>query len=152
MAASIPLEVHAGSGWLVGFGNMVHKEWGSWWRTRRSLTHLILWLFVINGLMLLVGVDERRGNPPLEVLEELIEVFIRAGGLFATIGIVVATQSAVFGEKQLGTAEWVLSKPISRPAFSARRASATESFSGMGVTLLHPVHWRTIRTRSLLVQ
>jgi ABC-2 type transport system permease protein len=117
MAASIPLEVHTGSGWLVGFGNMVNKEWGSWWRTRRSLTHLILWLFVINGLMFLVGVDERQGNPPLEVLEELIEVFIRAGGLFATIGIVVATQSAVFGEKQLGTAEWVLSKPITRPAF-----------------------------------
>lgn len=117
MAASVALEIHTGTSWFVGFGNMVYKEWGSWWRTRRSLTHLILWLFVINGLMFLVGVDERGSNPPIEVLEELIEVFIRAGGLFATIGVVVATQSAVFGEKQLGTAEWVLSKPVSRPAF-----------------------------------
>jgi len=117
MAASVPLDLHTGNGWLVGFGNMVSKEWGSWWRTRRGLTHLILWLFVINGLMFLVGVDERQNNPPIEILEELIEVFIRAGGLFATIGIIVATQSAVFGEKQLGTAEWVLSKPVTRQAF-----------------------------------
>jgi ABC-2 type transport system permease protein len=117
MGASIPLEVHTGRGWLVGFGNMAAKEWSSWWSTRRALTHLILWFVVINGLMFLVGVDERQHNPPIEVLEELIEVFIRAGGLFATVGIVVASQSAVFGEKQLGTAEWVLSKPVSRPAF-----------------------------------
>ncbi len=116
MATSVPLQVRTGSGWLVGFGNMVGKEWGSWWHTRRSLLHLVLWLFVINGLLFLVGVDERQSHAPQEVLAELIQVFIRAGGMFATIGIVVATQSAVLGEKQLGTAEWVLSKPVSRPA------------------------------------
>ncbi|UCG86838.1 MAG: ABC transporter permease subunit [Gemmatimonadota bacterium] len=117
MATSAQLQLHAGSGGLVGLGNMVSKEWNSWWRTRRGLTHLILWLIVINGLMFLVGVDERQGSPPQEVLDELIEVFIRAGGLFATIGIVLATQSAVVSERQLGTAEWVLSKPVSRHAF-----------------------------------
>ncbi len=117
MATSAPLELHAGSGGLVGFGNMVRKEWGSWWGTRRALTHLVLWLVAINGLIFLVGVDERQSNPPLKVLDELITVFLQAGGLFATIGIVVASQSAVVGEKQLGTAEWVLSKPVTRHAF-----------------------------------
>ncbi len=117
MATSIPLRVATPSGWLVGFRNMVDKEYASWWRTRRWLVHLILWLVVINAFVLLVGVDEMNESSPAEVLAELVEVFLRVGGLFATIGIVVSTQSSVLGERQLGTAEWVLSKPVTRPAF-----------------------------------
>lgn len=120
MSASAALEISTRHGWLVGFGNMVAKEYASWWRTRRAVVHLLLWLFVINAFILLIGLDEGPAggrNSPLELLEELIEIFIRVGGLFATIGIVVATQSTVVSERQLGTAEWVLSKPVSRPAF-----------------------------------
>jgi ABC-2 type transport system permease protein len=116
MAASIPLQPVEKSGWLVGFGNMLDKEYGSWWRTRRALVHHILWFCVINGFLFLVGVDEGRRNP-FYAIDELIQVFFQVGGLFATIGIIVVTQSAVFGERQLGTAEWVLSKPVTREAF-----------------------------------
>jgi len=119
MAASIPLELSTGRGWLVGFRNMVSKEYASWWRTRRWLVHLLLWLFVINAFLFLIGTDEAvyRGHDPYETLGELLQVFFQVGGLFAAIGIVVTTQSAVVGERELGTAEWVLSKPVSRPAF-----------------------------------
>jgi ABC-2 type transport system permease protein len=119
MAVSVPLEPVTDRGWLVGFGNMVDKEYASWWRTRRGLVHLLLWLTVINAFLFLVGTDESvaRGHNPYETLAELIQVFLRVGGLFATIGVVVSTQSAVLGERQLGTAEWVLSKPLTRPAF-----------------------------------
>ena len=116
MAASVPLQPAAGRGWLVGFGNMVSKEYGAWWRTRRALVHHILWFCVINGFLFLVGVDEGRGNP-YRALDELIQVFFQVGGLFATIGIIVITQGAVLGERQLGTAEWVLSKPVTRESF-----------------------------------
>ncbi len=116
MAASVPLQPVESSGWLVGFGNMVDKEYGSWWRTRRALVHHILWFCVINGFLFLVGVDEGRRNP-FYALDELTQVFFQVGGLFATIGIIVVNQSAVFGERQLGTAEWVLSKPVTREAF-----------------------------------
>lgn len=116
MAVSATLQAATGRGPLVGFGNMVDKEYGSWWRTRRALLHLILWLFVINGFLFLIGVDEGRGNP-YNALNELIQIFFRVGGLFAAIGIVVSTQSSVLHERQLGTAEWVLSKPVTREAF-----------------------------------
>jgi ABC-2 type transport system permease protein len=115
-SANVPLQAAAGRGWLVGFGNMVDKEYGSWWRTRRGLLHVFLWLLVINGFLFLVGVDEHGGNP-YRALNELIQIFFQVGGLFATIGIIVSTQSSVLGERQLGTAEWVLSKPVTREAF-----------------------------------
>jgi len=119
MAASVPLEVSSDRGWLVGFRNMVGKEWASWWSTRRWLVHLVLWLVVINGFLFLVGTDESiaRGNNPYSTMSELLQVFFLVCGLFALIGMVVTTQSDVVGERQLGTAEWVLSKPVSRPAF-----------------------------------
>ncbi len=33
-----------GSGWLAGFGNMFAKELGEWFRTRRWLWQLLIWL------------------------------------------------------------------------------------------------------------
>ncbi|UCF39727.1 MAG: ABC transporter permease subunit [Gemmatimonadota bacterium] len=117
MATSVPLQAASSSGWLVGFRNVVDKEYASWWRTRRWLTHLILWFVVINAFIFLVGADGMRRHAPEDVLAELIEVFLRVGGLWTAIGIVVSTQSAVLGERQLGTAQWVLSKPLTRPAF-----------------------------------
>jgi ABC-2 type transport system permease protein len=116
MAVSATLRAATGRGPLVGFGNMVDKEYGSWWRTRRALIHNILWLCVINGILFLIGVEEGRGNP-YNALDSLIQVFFQVGGLFATVGIVVSTQSSILGERQLGTAEWVLSKPVTREAF-----------------------------------
>jgi ABC-2 type transport system permease protein len=38
-------------------------------------------------------------------------------GLFPAVGVVIIMQGAVVGEKKDGTAAWVLSKPVTRPAF-----------------------------------
>jgi len=38
-------------------------------------------------------------------------------GLFAAVGVVIIMQDAIVGEKQSGTAAWVLSKPATREAF-----------------------------------
>lgn len=116
MSASAGLQVASGHGPFVGFANMASKEWGTWWRTRRGLVHLGLWLLVINGLLTIIGFEAGEGNP-YSTLEALTEIFFEAGGLFATIGIVLSTQSAVVGERRSGTAEWVLSKPVTRDAF-----------------------------------
>jgi ABC-2 type transport system permease protein len=43
--------------------------------------------------------------------------FFGLGGLALSIGIIILTQNEIIGEKQSGTAEWVLSKPVSRSAF-----------------------------------
>ena len=38
-------------------------------------------------------------------------------GLFPAVGVVIIMQDALVGEKSEGTAAWVLSKPLTRPAF-----------------------------------
>ena len=45
--------------------------------------------------------------------------------VFLAIGIAVSSQGSIVGEKQSGTAEWVLSKPVSRTAFVSSRTLAT---------------------------
>lgn len=116
MSASAELQISSGSGPFVGFANMLDKEFGTWWRTRRALLHLGLWLFVINGLLTIIGFDEQGGSPA-ETLDAFLEIFFLAGGLFTTIGIVLSTQSSLVSERQMGTAEWVLSKPVTRESF-----------------------------------
>jgi ABC-2 type transport system permease protein len=44
-------------------------------------------------------------------------LFFVMSQLAAVIAVVVRTQGAIVGEKRNGTAEWVLSKPVSRKAF-----------------------------------
>jgi hypothetical protein len=96
------------AGWSAGLGNMLLKEHGVWWRTRRWLVHLVLWVVVINGFMLLVNFGDggQGGGGPraLQKLSELIEVFFRVGGFFATVGVVTVTQGGSSGEAGDGLA------------------------------------------------
>jgi ABC-2 type transport system permease protein len=114
--ALVPVPV---SGWRTGFLNMLAKEHGVWWRTRRWAVHLILWMIVLNGFLLLVNFGD--GGPKADFrapgnLTEIMEVFFRACSLFASIGVITVTQSLMVSEKQLGTMAWLLTKPISRPS------------------------------------
>ena len=40
-----------GSGWMAGFGNMLAKELGEWFRTRRWLWQILIWMIIINGFV-----------------------------------------------------------------------------------------------------
>lgn len=46
-----------------------------------------------------------------------LELFFGFATIFGSIGMVILTQDEIIKEKQSGTAAWVLSKPIARPAF-----------------------------------
>ncbi len=105
------------SGWSTGFGNLLDKELGSWWRTRRWLVHLLLWLGVITGLILLVSLESRGNTTPARGLDEVMNIFFQAGGFFSLVGAVLVTQGAIVGERSYGTAAWVLTKPTTRKAF-----------------------------------
>jgi ABC-2 type transport system permease protein len=106
------------SGWRRGFTNLLRNENRMWWGTRKWLIHLLLWMVVLNGLILLVGMtDGQETNNPVPLYDTLIQVFFGVGIFATTIGIVATAQGAIVGEKQLGTAAWVLSKPVSRSAF-----------------------------------
>jgi len=128
MSAAIELVPVRAAGWSAGLRNMVAKEHGVWWQTRRWLVHLVLWVVVINGFMLLVNLDGGLADGSfrsLDKLTEILEVFFRVGGFFATVGVVTVTQSVIVQERQLGTGAWILTKPLGRPAFVVAKLLAT---------------------------
>jgi ABC-2 type transport system permease protein len=58
-----------------------------------------------------------RQDPATFSLSEIMTVFTGLMGWMVAFGIIILTQSDVVEEKQSGTAEWVLSSPLSRESF-----------------------------------
>ncbi len=116
--ASDDLQLTKGSGWLSGFRNMLRKENGQWWNTRRWLVQSVIWLLLLNGIVslpLLLDSEVRVGVEGQSMVP--IQLFVAIMGAMTPFGVMVLTQSDIVGEKQSGTAEWVLSAPLSREAF-----------------------------------
>ena len=97
-------------GWRMGLANMLAKENFSWWRTRRWWVQCLLWLVLLNGAVEL----NIMGDFP--VAQASMSFFMMAG-LAVPIAAVSLTQDSILGERHAGTAAWVLSKPLRRPAF-----------------------------------
>jgi ABC-2 type transport system permease protein len=120
-----------GRGWLAGFGNMLAKELGEWFRTRRWLWQLLIWLIILDGLVagvLFVIPMLASIMPSMKPVLEQMSVPLppELQGLYwyfsmvvmnGTIGVIILAQDEVIQEKQSGTAAWILSKPVARPAF-----------------------------------
>lgn len=113
------------AGWRVGFGNLLRKENGEWWGTRSWLLHAVIWLAIINGIVAMVlwvapqaaaEDPEAPFTTPAEAVPEAVEIFFAMAGLATAIGIVIIMQGAIVDERESGTLEWILSKPVARPA------------------------------------
>ncbi len=105
-------------GWRQGFANLLRKENGEWWRTRRWWTQCLIWLLIVNGI-LAIGVWVVPAVEPAEAGDtmENLGIFIQLMAWFPMFAVIVITQGAVIGEKQSGTAAWIMSAPVSRSAF-----------------------------------
>ncbi len=103
---------------LRGFGNLLRNETRAWWGTRKWVVHVLIWIVLINGFAgLIAWAEAQDGEAATAVYSEAVQVFFIIGGIAAALGAVSTTQGAIVGEKQLGTAAWILSKPVSRSAF-----------------------------------
>ena len=98
-------------GWRRGLGNLLRAEMGSWWKTSSWWVQALIWVGVINMSIASVIWGSSEGAPAGIALYALFSC------LFPTIAIIIILQDAIIGEKESGTAAWVLSKPVSRPAF-----------------------------------
>ena len=135
MASASPLQAVEGGGRLPGFGNLLRRENAAWWRTWTGWIQSVLWLVVLNGLLAVTlrSPIQRAGSAPpsapapgsVPTFQEIMGNNVTAGmflfliiaGIAVPIAAIVLGQDAIIGEKQSGTAAWVLSKPVSRPAF-----------------------------------
>ena len=97
-------------GWRMGLANMLAKENRGWWRTRRWWFQCLLAVFLLNGSIAL----NLQGNGSIE---NAGLGFLMVSVLAGPIAGVILGQDSILGERHSGTAAWVLSKPIWRPAF-----------------------------------
>jgi ABC-2 type transport system permease protein len=103
-------------GWRCGLANLLRNQFGGWWKSRRWLSQAAVWLVTVNGMLCLVLFTPtnptEKSTTPVPIL-----IFNVILGIFGAMGAIISMQGAVIGERQSGTAAWILSKPVSREAF-----------------------------------
>jgi ABC-2 type transport system permease protein len=104
--------------WRSGFVNMLRKESGLWWGTRKWWIQSLIWFLILNGIVILllwiVPAVDKEGAPRAA---EVLDVYIQFLAAFGVFGVMILMQSVIVGEKKSGTAAWIMSNPISRNAF-----------------------------------
>ena len=97
-------------GWRRGLNNLLDNEFARWWRTRRWWVQALIWTAVV-GFML--GTMVKQGADT----ETLMIIYSIFASMFPAVAVIITMMGVLIGEKADGTAAWVLSKPVSRPAF-----------------------------------
>jgi ABC-2 type transport system permease protein len=126
MASGAQLQRINGTGWRIGFGNLLRKENSDWLSVRSFLIQAAIWLAIINGVVAAVlwtvpqmAAEAREAGlamTPAQAVPEALQVFFIMGAMATGVGAIIGMQGAIMDEKLSGTLEWLLSKPIARPA------------------------------------
>jgi ABC-2 type transport system permease protein len=124
MSGNSAFQMVSERGWRRGLRNLLDNEFARWWKTRRWWSQCLIWGGMIGFMMGAVTF----GTPDFK-LDEGLTLYAVFAGLFPAVGVVILMQGALVGEKKDGTAAWVLSKPVSRPAFILAKLAA----NGLGV-------------------
>jgi ABC-2 type transport system permease protein len=99
-------------GWRGGLRNLLRVENGKWWRSRMWWSQALIWTLVIDGILAGILWSGQEINAV-----DAVSLYGIFSGLFPAIAVVIIMQDALVGEKESGTAAWVMSKPVSRTAF-----------------------------------
>jgi ABC-2 type transport system permease protein len=131
MANDSELELVSQRGWRRGLNNLLDNEFGRWWRTRRWWVQALIWTAVIGAMMVTMVTQ---GGADKETVTIIYSIF---ASMFPAVAVIIIMQSALIGEKASGTAAWVLSKPVSRPAFILAKLVAN-SLTALAVMVVIP--------------
>jgi ABC-2 type transport system permease protein len=120
-----------GAGWLRGLDNLLDAELGRWFRTKKWWVQTLVWAGLINGILVLMVAGEEGADSG-----NLVMAFTVLLSVFATIGVCILMQGSIVGEKQSGTAAWILSKPVSRGAFVLAKLVANAAGIALTIVLI----------------
>jgi ABC-2 type transport system permease protein len=139
MASSTQLIPVKDCGIFNGFRSLFRRESRQWFGTWQWLVQVAIWLAIINGILATIvlaapKIEAAQARAELSasdaaeaeagIAETGLMVFFIFSGLAAATGVVIIAQDALIGEKQSGTAAWVLSKPVSRLSFILSKLGA----------------------------
>jgi ABC-2 type transport system permease protein len=108
-------------GWKRGLGNLLKGEISVWFNSSKWWKQMILWFLIVNMMMIIMifatgeAAKDGGSGPPILFMYGIF------GGMFVAFGVMIIMQRTIIGEKKSGTAEWVLSKPVTRTAFVVSR-------------------------------
>ena len=129
MSGNEVFELESGTGWSRGLGNMVRSGLARWFKTKTWWIQCLIWGGT--AAIIFIALAFNRYQPPVADLLMISFIFL---GLFPAVGVVIIMQDAIVGEKREGTASWVLSKPLTRPAFVLSKVIANSI--GIMVTMI----------------
>lgn len=132
MAGNSEFELVTERGWRRGLGNQLNVELARWWKTSRWWRQSLVWTIMIVAILAAVVFDPKGFS-----LETGATLYAILAGIFPAVGVVIFMQDVLVGEKREGTAAWVLSKPVSRPAFLLAKVIAN-SLGVLGSVVLIP--------------
>ena len=125
---------------LSGFRNLVGKENGEWAAGPSLAAHVMIWMLIVALISVVVAFirgEMEPGYTPKDINDAGALMFFVLGSVASVIAVVAKTQGSIIGEKQLGTAAWILSKPASRRAFVLAKLAVHFRWL-LVVTLLFP--------------
>jgi ABC-2 type transport system permease protein len=123
------------SGWLSGFSNMLSKELGEWFHTRKWLWQLLIWTTLIDGFIAIIFFALPAISSIFPMAKPEIDQILKAFTIMpqpeancvfyffsmltmtGVFGVIILAQDEILQEKQSGTASWILSKPAARQGF-----------------------------------
>lgn len=113
-------------GWLRGFRPIYHKELAYWFKTRRWVTQLIIWmsLTAFPAIGLTSGSTNDRGVA-------FVTLFLWLGSTLMSIGTIILAQGTIVEEKLTQTLLWICSKPLSPTGFILAKFAAHAVFIGV---------------------
>lgn len=107
-----------------GLRNQLRHETGTWWRTSRWWRQSLIWVVIVNGLLAAVlwlvpnlvgGIEDGAAVPQLDLLGSAAQ-FVEMAAAVTAVGVVILAQGIVLDDRRAGITEWLLSKPLTRPA------------------------------------
>jgi ABC-2 type transport system permease protein len=110
MSGNSAFQMVSERGWRHGLRNLLGNEFERWWGTSRWWRQSLLWAGIVGFMLAAVLLGG-----------ESVENGYLVYGVFAvmvpSVAVIIMMQGVIVGEKENGTAAWVLSKPVSRAAF-----------------------------------
>ncbi len=95
-------------GWLNGFSPLLHKENHGWLGTWSWLLNIIIWIAIIDGMLTFVAFEDK---------QTALGIYFIFASIVPACAVIIFGHETLIDERKLGTAAWVLSKPVSRAAF-----------------------------------
>ena len=141
MVANTELQRVESTGWRTGLANLLRRENRAWWGTRRWLVQSLVWAVVVSGFPALVVLFVRMAatmevsipvSEPGDSVTVGVFMLFWLASLVLPAGAIVLVHDATIGERQAGVTEWLLSKPVSRPAYVLSKLLA----HGLGVLVI----------------